>query len=166
MTRFLTIVATFLAVTAGINGTALAEVKLPAATDIPILTVTMDDVVYEIDRAGMQSLGLVTIKTKTIWTDGPQEFSGVRMSSLLEAIGVTKGTMTLIAANLYQVEIDIGHFTPDGAIIAMDRNGAPMSLREKGPLWLIYDYDSDPKFQTEVIYSNSIWQLEHIVIAD
>jgi len=37
-------------------------------------------------------------------------------------------------------------------------------LREKGPLWVIYPYDSDAKFRTEVIYSRSIWQLDRLAI--
>jgi len=39
-----------------------------------------------------------------------------------------------------------------------------MSVREKGPLWVIYPYDSDAKFRTEVIYSRSIWQLDRLAI--
>ena len=41
-----------------------------------------------------------------------------------------------------------------------------MSVREKGPLWVIYPFDSDPEYQTEVIYSRSIWQLDRIVVEE
>jgi hypothetical protein len=37
-----------------------------------------------------------------------------------------------------------------------------MSLREKGPLWVIYPYDSDPAYRTEETYSRSIWQLNRL----
>ncbi|MEC8574513.1 MAG: oxidoreductase, partial [Pseudomonadota bacterium] len=39
-----------------------------------------------------------------------------------------------------------------------------MSLRDKGPLWIVYPFDSDPAYQTEAIYSRSIWQLEEITV--
>jgi hypothetical protein len=39
-----------------------------------------------------------------------------------------------------------------------------MSLREKGPLWIIYPFDSSPEYQTELIYSRSIWQLNRIEV--
>jgi hypothetical protein len=47
-------------------------------------------------------------------------------------------------------------------MIAYARNGEPMSLREKGPFWLVYNYDADPAFRTETVYSRSIWQLDRI----
>ncbi|WP_252928140.1 hypothetical protein [Paracoccus sp. 08] len=34
-----------------------------------------------------------------------------------------------------------------------------ISVRDKGPLWIVYPYDADRQYQTEVIYSRSIWQL-------
>jgi hypothetical protein len=37
-----------------------------------------------------------------------------------------------------------------------------MSVRDKGPLWLIYPYDSKAEYQSETIYSRSIWQLVKI----
>jgi hypothetical protein len=39
-----------------------------------------------------------------------------------------------------------------------------MSLREKGPLWIIYPFDSSPEYQTELTYSRSIWQLNRIEV--
>jgi hypothetical protein len=54
----------------------------------------------------------------------------------------------------------------DGALVSYLRNGAPMTLRDKGPVWLVYNYDSDPAYRTEVIYANSIWQLDRIEITD
>ena len=51
-----------------------------------------------------------------------------------------------------------------GPIIAYERNGKEMSVRSKGPLWIVYPYDSNPSYKTEAIYSRSIWQLEGIVL--
>jgi hypothetical protein len=38
-----------------------------------------------------------------------------------------------------------------------------MSVRDKGPLWVIYPYDSDD-YRSEVIYSRSIWQLDRLEV--
>jgi hypothetical protein len=40
----------------------------------------------------------------------------------------------------------------------------PMSVREKGPLWVIYPFDDVPEYQNETIYSRSIWQLDRIEV--
>jgi hypothetical protein len=43
-------------------------------------------------------------------------------------------------------------------------DGNAMSVRDKGPLWVIYPYDSDAAYRTEVIYSRSIWQLDRLEV--
>ena len=42
--------------------------------------------------------------------------------------------------------------------------GAPMSVRDKGPLWIVYPYDQNTDYQSEVVFSRSIWQLNRITI--
>ena len=51
-----------------------------------------------------------------------------------------------------------------GPIIAYYTNGEEMSRRDKGPLWVVYPYDSDIAYQTELVYSRSIWQLDRISV--
>jgi hypothetical protein len=41
-------------------------------------------------------------------------------------------------------------------------NGKPMPVREKGPLWIVFPYDESPKFRSDYIYSQSVWQLNRI----
>jgi hypothetical protein len=48
--------------------------------------------------------------------------------------------------------------------VAYLRNGAEMSMRDKGPLWIVYPYDAKPDYQSELIYSRSIWQLDRIEV--
>ena len=43
-------------------------------------------------------------------------------------------------------------------------NGEIMSLRDKGPLWVIYPYDQNAAYRSEVTYSRSIWQLDRIEV--
>lgn len=131
-----------------------------------ILTVTLPDRVVGMSIAELAALPVTEFDTTTIWTDGPQQFRGIRMVDLLEYFGVTSGQLTLTAANDYSIALPVESFTDDGAILAYLRNGAPMTLRTKGPLWLVYPYDSSPKFQSEVIYSNSIWQLDRMSVSE
>ncbi|MGB1266126.1 MAG: oxidoreductase, partial [Nereida ignava] len=51
----------------------------------------------------------------------------------------------------------------DGPIIAYKQNGSEMSRRRKGPLWIVYPYDDKKSYQTETVYSRSIWQLDRLI---
>ena len=70
------------------------------------------------------------------------------------------------AINDYAVEIPREDWIETGPIVAFLNNGEQMSIRDKGPLWVIYPYDSNPAYQTEVIYSRSIWQLDRLVVTE
>jgi hypothetical protein len=68
------------------------------------------------------------------------------------------------AINDYTVEIPMSDAVEGGPIIAYLMDGNEMSIRDKGPLWVIYPYDSDADFRSEVVFTRSIWQLDRLVV--
>lgn len=150
----------------------------PALADLPrpqgplILTITGQitetnaEGAAEFDLEMLRALPAETIRTTTIWTEGEQEFTGVPLQALLDHVGATGTTLRSVAINDYAVDIPASDAAEGGPILAYERNGAPMSVRDKGPLWIVYPYDSDSRFRTEVIYSRSIWQLNRIDVTD
>jgi len=129
-----------------------------------VLTLKNADQVHEFTVEDLRSIGEREIVTTTIWSDGEQSFVGVSLDRLLAETGVEGQTLEAAAVNDYAVEIPTSDAQPDGPIIAYMRNGNLMSLRDKGPLWVIYPYDSDVAFRTEEVYSRSIWQLNRITV--
>ncbi|WP_121066066.1 molybdopterin-dependent oxidoreductase [Chachezhania antarctica] len=152
-------------------GTA-AFADLPEPTGDVLLTVDGDITetnvgdTAQFDRAMMEAMDPVTITTTTIWTDGEQTFTGVPLSTLMAAVGAGGDVISATAVNDYAVEIPRTDWVDDGPIVAYLNNGEPMSLRDKGPLWMIYPFDSRTEYQSEVIYSRSIWQLDRITVRD
>lgn len=120
----------------------------------------------EFDLSQLRQLGEVTFSTTTPWTEGEQTFTGVSLSAFVSSLDLSSGMLKATAVNDYAVEIPVADALSEGPIIAYFKNDKPMSVREKGPLWLVYPYDSDAKFRTEIVYSRSIWQLDRIVVSD
>ncbi|PZR00224.1 MAG: oxidoreductase [Cereibacter sphaeroides] len=121
-------------------------------------------VIKTFDREDLEKMPQVSYRTSTIWTDGVLEFQGVPLRAVLEAVGVSEGMVVLSASNDYEAEIPVDTLTDDVPMIAMSIDGKLMSLRDKGPLWLVYPYDSATEYQSEVVYTRSVWQLERIEI--
>jgi hypothetical protein len=117
---------------------------------------------FDVDM--LRSLGETGFETSTIWTEGTQAFAGVPLRALLDRLGVGGGTLLATAANDYSIELPVASLEAEAPIIAYARNGQPMSLRDKGPLWIVYPYDSDAAYRTEVIYARSIWQLDRLEV--
>ena len=153
-------------------GSATRAETLPTPTGEVILTVsgsiaaTNGDGIAEFDLAMLRALPSTSISTTTIWTDGKRRFDGVSLSNLLNAVGATGGRLLAKALNDYAVEIPLGGAEPNAPIIAYELDGMTMSVRNKGPLWIIYPYDSDSRYRSEKIYSRSIWQLNRIEVLD
>ncbi|MFT6535657.1 MAG: hypothetical protein ACJAQU_000554 [Loktanella salsilacus] len=129
-----------------------------------VLDVAVAETHHEFALEDLKSLPVSSFETTTIWTEGPQTFEGVSLSDLLAYLEVTDGTIRATAINDYSVTIPMSDATEDGAMIAYLNNKEPMSRRDKGPLWIVYPYDSDIEYQTETIYSRSIWQLDRLAI--
>lgn len=114
------------------------------------------------DLEGFAALPQTSFETSTIWTDENHTYSGVLLSDLVEIVGATGDTIVATAINDYAVEIPLTDAVADGPIIASQVDGENMSVRDKGPLWLIYPFDSSVDYQSEVFYARSIWQLNKI----
>jgi len=114
--------------------------------------------------ADLLELPQVSFETSTLWTEGVQEFSGPSLKSVLEATNAGEGNLLMSAVNDYSVEMPQDIITDDFPIIANRIDGEPFSVRDKGPLWIVFPYDSDRSLQQELVYSYSIWQLNRIEV--
>ncbi|MCZ8152715.1 MAG: molybdopterin-dependent oxidoreductase [Rhodobacteraceae bacterium] len=143
---------------------------LPVPSGDVVLTITGSidetngDDVARFDLAMLQDLAATRIETTTIWTEGPQVFEGVSLIALIDALGAEGSVIAASALNDYTVEIPLSDAIPGGPILAYAQNGEPLSVRDKGPLWVVYPYDSKPEYQSEVIYARSIWQVKRMEI--
>ena len=157
------------AATALLTGAATAD-PLPLPQGPVILTVTGEISTTngpdgaQFDLAMLDALGTEEFHTTTIWTDGPQQFRGVPLHRLIELLQAKGTVIAATALNDYMVEIPLTDAVEGGPILAFEQNGQALSVRDKGPLWVVYPYDAAADFQTEVIYARSIWQVKRMEI--
>jgi hypothetical protein len=128
------------------------------------LSMTNDGDQLLLDLDMLMALPATTFETSTIWTEGVHDFTGVSLADFAASIGVEAGHFLATAINDYTVEIPFSDAVAGGPIIAYLMDGEAMSVRDKGPLWVIYPYDSNSLYRSEVVYSRSIWQLDRVEI--
>jgi hypothetical protein len=116
------------------------------------------------DREMLESMGLQTIVTTTPWDSGPVRFEGVPLSKLMAAVKAQGKTARVLALNDYVTLIPVEDFAKHNVILALKRDGKYMPIRDKGPLFVIYPFDSDPALQSQVYYARSAWQVKRIEI--
>jgi hypothetical protein len=120
------------------------------------------------DRAMLAALPQHSFTTRTPWYPAARKFSGPLLRDVLAAAGVqtrVKGQIIeAIAINDYKVTIPIGDALQHDLIMAHLLDDKPMTLRDKGPLFLIYPFDADEHLRNSVFYSRSAWQLKALRI--
>lgn len=156
----------------GLMATSVMAQELAAPTGEVLMTITGsidrknagDAAVF--DLAMLQAMEPVTVTTSTIWTDGVQEFRGVPLVRLMQEVGAQGGMIAASALNDYTVQIPMEDAVEGGAVLAYEVNGAGLSVRDKGPLWVIYPYDASKEYQSEVVYARSIWQVAKMDVTE
>lgn len=158
-----------LAITVGAVSVARAEVP-PAPKGQAILYVdgaithtnVGDEAQFDLDSLMAQPA--VTFTTSTTWTEGTPTFTGVPLKALLEAVGATGSTVSAVALNNYAIDIPLDSLSDDAPIVAYYIDGKTFSRRDKGPLWIVYPYDSSADYRNDLVYGRSIWQLERLTV--
>ncbi len=125
---------------------------------------TNDGEAMRFDREMLEALGTHEIVTETPWTNGMVTFTGVLASDVMRAVGATGSEVEAIAINDYSVRIPAADFDAHGVILALTKNGIPLTVRDRGPIWVIYPWSSKRELQNELYYSRSIWQLRAMTI--
>lgn len=116
------------------------------------------------DIASLEKLGLVSFKTTSPWYNGRTTFTGVSLQKLMDYVGAKGTTLKVTALNDYTTVIPLSDFKKYNVILAMKINGEYMRIRDKGPLFIVYPYDSLTELNNQIFYSRSAWQVSKMSI--
>lgn len=148
---------------------AAAQTPIPKPKGPPVLTVSGKirnpnqgkDAAF--DMPTLEGLGLTSFSTKTPWTN-KTTFSGVLLDTLMKRIGAYGTTVVAYALNDYSAELPISDFAAYGALLATRMDGKYMPVTDKGPLFIVYPFDSNSDLARQTYYGRCVWQLDRMSI--
>lgn len=150
-----------------LSGAALA---LDPPTEHPILTVSGKIAVKNagdkarFDMKMIEALPQHSFTTATPWYDKPVKFTGPLLSDVLAAVKASGTTISAVAINDYKISIPTEDARRFPLIVARLIDDKPIPVREKGPLFVVYPFDSSAELRSSVYYERSIWQLKALDI--
>ena len=117
----------------------------------------------QFDKEMLESLGHASIKTTSQVSDIPQLFEGVPLRAVLERVGAKGKAIRASALNDY---VDILPFEDlkFEPLLAMRVDGRALTMRDKGPLWIVYPRDDYKALQDVRYDSRWVWQLNKLHI--
>lgn len=116
------------------------------------------------DMAMLAALPQHRFATRTPWYAKARQFGGPLLRDVLAAAGAQGTTLRLKALNDYQVDMPWDDPQRHDVMLARLLDDQPMSVRDRGPLMVIYPFDTRPELRSAVYYSRSAWQLHTIEV--
>ncbi|WP_051709991.1 molybdopterin-dependent oxidoreductase [Andreprevotia chitinilytica] len=117
---------------------------------------------FDDDMLGRLPQKKMTVPTP--WYPTPQTFEGPLLRDVLKAAGASGAKLDFKALNDYTITIPGEDADKYDVIVARRLNGKPMSIREKGPLFVMYPFDTKPELREGEFYRRCAWQLSQIVV--
>ena len=119
---------------------------------------------YDFTDSDFLKLTQSSITTGTSWTP-TSVFVGPLLLDVMQAAGVTSGTLTFKTLDDYSAPIPWEDLVRYGVILAHSQNGKRLSNKRWGPLWTIYPRDQNPvALKGPIAESRFIWQVNRIEV--
>jgi len=118
----------------------------------------------ELDLASLTKLESTTFKTNQPWTNEAKQYTGVRISTLLEHVGAGSAEFEAIAGNEYQFILRNIDFEKYPIILAYKIDDKFLEVRDLGPLLIVFPFDDYPELLNETTKAASVWQLTEMRI--
>lgn len=154
----------------GLSATpSLADTLSPPSGPV-ILTVdgaitnTNSDGAAQFDRAMLGAFKQHTLSTGNPFESGLQTYQGPLLRDLLASVGGNGSVLIAEALDGYSIEIPIGDADDYDMLLATTWNGIVMTVRDKGPIWIVYPVDQHEELADEVYSGRSIWQLAKLTV--
>ncbi|MCE9665749.1 molybdopterin-dependent oxidoreductase [Halomonas sp. M5N1S17] len=112
-----------------------------------------------LDRAMLMSLAPTVIETGTPWTEGVSRFKGPLARAVLEAAGVNVEHVRVRALDDFEAKVPVSDFHDYDVILAIERDGEPIAVRDLGPVFVLYPFDEHPELLNETIRFRSVWHV-------
>ena len=103
---------------------------------------------------------------QTPWTEGKPTFTGPLLREILKAAGAKGKTLVVKALNDYSAEVPMEDAETLDTMLASKVDGKLLSVRDKGPLMMVYPFDTNPDLYNETYFTRSVWQIKEIEVVE
>jgi hypothetical protein len=141
-----------------------APVRPSAATEKPANNGQSGTLAAAFNMTFLKSLPQHTFVSQTPWYKKPVKFTGPLLRDVLTAAKVKGTVIHATALDEYGAQIPFSDAQQYDMILAHQMDGETLTTKNKGPLFMVYPYDSRPELQAIRFYERSIWQLKALQV--
>jgi len=111
----------------------------------------------------VHQIGEVEIST-SIFVMGSEQHKvrGILLRDLMKHLGTKAENAKIAALDGYTMDVPTEDFLKYDVVLATEIDGQKLSVRDKGPAWIIYPASKHPELQDTVYEARSVWQVKSI----
>lgn len=113
----------------------------------------------DFEHAELLALPQHSLVATTPWHGQAQRFTGPLLRDVLSAAGARGQRLTAVGLNDYRADIPLEDLQRWPVIVALQVDGAPVAVRDKGPLMVMYPFDDDRSLRRARYFARAVWQL-------
>ena len=113
-----------------------------------------------IGEAEIAAIGKTEIDTTILSLGGgSHHVTGILGRSLLQYVDAKGTRLHVVALDGYSIEIPIEDLQKYDVVVATEIDGKTLSVRDKGPAWIIYPVSANKELADLVYEARSVWQI-------
>ena len=106
------------------------------------------------------------ITTNLPWTEEPHTYSGPYRGDVLKSVQATGQWLCFEALDKYKVTLNYQRIKAFKPILALKRDGSFLTIRTKGPIWLILPVDDHAALDAALYNDFMVWHLVKIGVQE
>jgi len=118
----------------------------------------------QFDMPMLERLPQLSYSTRTPWYTQARKFTGPLLRDVLAAAGAQGSQLRVTALNDYRIDIPVDDALRHDLLVARLLDDKPMSVRDRGPLFIIYPFDQNAALRNALYFSRCVWQMRSIEV--
>lgn len=118
----------------------------------------------DFDMDMLAALPQHSFTTSNPWYKESKKFTGPLLRDVLAVAGARGSMLKAEALNNFKIEIPLADTRQFAMVMARLMDDKPMTIREKGPLFIVYPFDTHTALHSAQYYSRSAWQLRALEV--
>ncbi|WP_157822361.1 molybdopterin-binding oxidoreductase [Psychromonas sp. Urea-02u-13] len=106
------------------------------------------------------------IRTNIPWTNKTHTYSGPYLEDVLALANVSGQWLTMYALDRYQIDFNFNRIKKYKPILALSVDRKKLTIRTKGPIWVILPMDDYAELDAAVYHDFMVWQLVKINVEE
>jgi len=114
----------------------------------------------------LQQLPQHDIETIIPWTNETHRYRGPYLEDVFTLANVKGEWLTMYALDHYQISVNFKKIKKYKPILALQVDGKLLTIRSKGPIWLIFPMSDYEELNAAIYHDYMVWQLLKISVEE